>query len=194
MGKIFVCSDLHFGHNRNFIYEPRGFSSIQEHDEIIVKNIRETVGFDDDFWILGDLLLGDNEHGMECLRQLPGHLHIVRGNHDTDTRWTLYSTLPNATLHGWADMLKYKKYNFYLSHYHTDVATLDENPRLHEHTLNLFGHSHQKSSFWHDIPYYFHVGLDSNDNRPISLDDIIQKMKEENQKCIELCGVEVEKG
>lgn len=193
MGKIYLCSDLHFGHSKAFLYEPRGFSSIQEHDETIIKNICETVDPDDDLWILGDLMLGDNEHGMECLRRLPGHLHIVLGNHDTSVRQELYSTLPNATLHGWAEVLRYKKYTFYLSHYHTDVSNLDDQPQLRAHTLNLFGHTHQKNSFWHDIPYYFHVGLDSNDNRPISLDDIIQKMKEENQKCIDMCGIEVEK-
>lgn len=192
MGKVFLTSDLHFGHDRRFLYEPRGFSSIEEHDATVLKNIQELVDPDDDLWVLGDLMLGNNEHGMELLRQLPGHLHIIRGNHDTDARWALYATLPNVTLHGWADTLRYKKYNFYLSHYHTDVSNLDDQPQLRAHVLNLFGHTHQKNSFWHDIPYYFHVGLDSNDNKPVLLDDIIERMKKENQKCIELCGVEVE--
>ena len=31
---VYITSDLHFGHNRNFIYESRGFSSIEEHDKI----------------------------------------------------------------------------------------------------------------------------------------------------------------
>ena len=25
-GKVFVTSDLHFGHNKEFLWEPRGFS------------------------------------------------------------------------------------------------------------------------------------------------------------------------
>lgn len=37
MGKIFLTSDLHFGHQREFLYGPRGFNTIQEHDEAGMK-------------------------------------------------------------------------------------------------------------------------------------------------------------
>ena len=39
MGRIFVTSDLHFGHDRGFLYEPRGFNSPEEHDKGIIKNL-----------------------------------------------------------------------------------------------------------------------------------------------------------
>lgn len=131
-------------------------------------------------------MLGDNTHGMECLSKLNGNINIIRGNHDTDTRWSLYATLPNVTLLGYAWAIKYRKYIFYLSHYHTDTANLDDNEYLRSHTLGLYGHTHQKAQFWNDIPYYFHVGLDSNNNTPILLDDVIKKMKTENNKCIDM--------
>ena len=35
---IWITSDLHLQHDKPFIYEARGFSSIQEHDEAIIKN------------------------------------------------------------------------------------------------------------------------------------------------------------
>ena len=35
---IYLTSDTHFCHNKDFLYEPRGFQSIEEHDEAIVKN------------------------------------------------------------------------------------------------------------------------------------------------------------
>ena len=38
MGRIFVTSDLHFGHDRGFLYEPRGFSNIEDHDEAVIAN------------------------------------------------------------------------------------------------------------------------------------------------------------
>lgn len=186
MGKIFLTSDTHFGHQREFLYKPRGFDSIEEHDEAVIANWNSVVGPDDEVFHLGDVMLNDNEHGMECLRRLNGHINLIRGNHDSDARWELYGTLPNVTRLGWAHMLKYRKYMFYLSHYHTDVSNLDDQPYLRAHTLNLYGHTHQKVSFWNDIPYYFHVGLDSNNNTPVLLDDIIEKMKAENQKCIDM--------
>lgn len=186
MGKIWLTSDSHFGHSRQFLYEPRGFSSIQEHDKAIISRWNEVVAPDDIVYHLGDVMLNDNEHGIECLRRLNGEIKIIRGNHDTDARWQLYGTLSNVELLGYATMLKYKKYNFYLSHYHTDTANLDKNEYLRSHTLALYGHTHQKTNFWKDIPYYYHVGLDSHSCCPVLLDDIIEEIKAKNKECIEM--------
>ena len=34
--QIYLTSDLHFNHNKEFLYEPRGFNSPEEHDEEII--------------------------------------------------------------------------------------------------------------------------------------------------------------
>ena len=39
-------------------------------------------------------MLGDNAEGMNILKQLNGIIHIILGNHDTDSRIALYQTLP----------------------------------------------------------------------------------------------------
>ena len=39
MDNIYITSDLHFGHQQSFLYEPRGFNSIEEHDKVIIENI-----------------------------------------------------------------------------------------------------------------------------------------------------------
>ena len=57
----YITSDLHLGHNQPFVYEPRGFSSIEEHDAAIIENINKVVGENDTLYILGDLMLNDNE-------------------------------------------------------------------------------------------------------------------------------------
>lgn len=188
MSKIFLTSDTHFGHDREFLWGPRGFTNSQEHDEAVIKNWNETVGPNDIVYHLGDLMLGDNAHGIECVKRLNGHIRLIRGNHDTDARWKLYGTLPNVELIGWADVIKYKKYNFYLSHHPTMTSNLEKAPHLRMHLINLYGHTHQMGKFYQDMPYMFHVGLDSNDNRPILLDDAIELMKEETKRCIELLG------
>lgn len=188
MSKIFLTSDTHFGHDREFLWGPRGFTNSQEHDEAVIKNWNETVSPDDIVYHLGDLMLGDNAHGIECVKRLNGHIRLIRGNHDTDARWKLYGTLPNVELIGWADVIKYKKYNFYLSHHPTMTSNLEKAPHLRMHLINLYGHTHQMGKFYQDMPYMFHVGLDSNDNRPILLDDAIELMKEETKRCIELLG------
>ncbi len=130
-------------------------------------------------------MLGDNEYGINCLKQLNGHIKIIRGNHDTDTRWELYKTLPNVECLGWAEVIKYKKYHFYLSHHPTLTSNLEKAPYLRMHLIGLFGHTHQKNQFFQDIPYMFHAGLDSNECTPILLDDAIRMMKEKMIECIE---------
>ena len=192
MSKIFVTSDTHFGHDREFLWGPRGFANYLDHDEYIIKQWNSVVGPDDIVYHLGDVMLGDNEYGMNCLRQLNGIIYIIPGNHDTSTRIKLYKTLENIHvlesgipgLEAAAATLKYKKYNFYLSHHPTMTSNLEKAPYLRMHLINLFGHTHQQKRFYEDMPYMFHVGMDSNNCTPVLLDDAIEMMKEETAKCL----------
>ena len=182
---IYLTSDTHFGHDREFLWGPRGFKSSAEHDEAIIANWNNVVGPEDDVYILGDLMLGDYEYGLSCLRRLNGRLHIIWGNHDTDTRKQAYLELPNVVKNcGWSTVLRYRKYHFYLSHFPTLTGNL-EKESLKQCTLNLFGHTHSKDKFFEDRPYMYNISLDANDNTPVLLDDVIERMKAKVQECIE---------
>lgn len=172
MARIFVTSDTHFGHEGEFIWGPRGFHSVQESDKTIISNWNSVVQPGDIVYHLGDVMLGDNEHGLDCLRQLNGEIHIIRGNHDTNVRWGLYAELENVVLEGWATMIKYKKYNFYLSHFPTETSNFDDMD-IRRRIINLCGHTHQKNNFYNDKPYIYHVGVDSHNNTPVLLDTVI---------------------
>ena len=50
---IFLTSDLHFNHDREFVWKVRGFTSVQEMNETIVKNWNSVVNPDDDVYVLG---------------------------------------------------------------------------------------------------------------------------------------------
>lgn len=186
MNKIFLTSDAHFGHDREFLWGPRGFKSSKEHDEAIIANWNSVVGPDDVVYHLGDLMLGDNEWGRECVRRLNGRIILIRGNHDTDHRWyEFYRTIgDNIFFGGNAEIIRYRKYHFYLSHFPTLTGNL-EKESLHQMTLNLFGHTHQKEQFFEDRPYMYNVALDANNNTPVLLDDIIDKMKAKVKECID---------
>ena len=182
---IYFTSDLHFGHDREFIWGPRGFQSSFEHDETIIKNWNNLITEEDEVYILGDLILGDNAAGRKKLAQLRGKLHIIWGNHDTEPRKQIYSTLHNVVqVHGYADILKYKGYTFYMSHFPTMTANL-EAESLKRGTLNLFGHTHQQTNFYQDIPMMYHVGVDSHNNTPVSIEQIIQDMNNKASECIQ---------
>lgn len=188
MSKIFVTSDLHFNHNREFIYGARGFISVEEMNEAIVYRWNMTVSPEDDVYILGDLCLGGagmNNENQKLLERLNGRLHIILGNHDTPSRIEMYRFCKNVTEEPkYADMLHYRGYHFYMSHFPTMTANL-EKESLKQCTINLYGHTHQKDNFYQGIPFMYHVGMDSHNCYPVLLDDTIEEMKQEVNKCKE---------
>lgn len=182
---IWLCSDWHFCHSRGFIYEPRGFNSVEEMNETIVDRHNSLVLPEDDVYVLGDLMLGDNEKGIELIKQMNGKLHIAIGNHDTASRIELYKTLPNLADINYVHAFKYRKYNFYCSHYPTLTGNL-EAESLHQVAINLYGHTHQLENFYEDRPYMFHCGMDSNACYPVNIDYIIDKCNDKVHECKEM--------
>ena len=183
---IYITSDIHFCHDRDYVYKFRGFHSIEEHDKAIIENWNSIIQPDDDVYILGDIVLMNTWQGIEYLKKLNGKIHIIRGNHDTDNRAQEYIVLPNVIEVVYTTMIKYKKCIFYLSHYPTITTNdIDTSPYLKK-IINLYGHTHQKTKFYNDNPYMYCVCLDAHDNYPVSiehiLEDIKNKREEQNQE------------
>lgn len=177
--KIWVTSDLHLGHDKDFLWRPRGFNSIEEHDREVIKRWNEIVNSNDTVYVLGDLMLGDNDVGLHKIEQLTGNIRIIIGNHCTDTRIELYKKLYNVVSVEWGQRLRYKGITFYMSHYPSLTSNHDDDKPLKAKVVNLCGHSHTSDPFadW-DKGLIFHTELDTNDCRPWLLDDIIIKIKE----------------
>lgn len=182
MGNIYVTSDLHFGHDREFVWKVRGYNSIEEMNEDYVHRWNSTVSDEDDVYVLGDLMLGDKSN-IEYIKRLKGIIHIALGNHDTRTREEMYRELPNVVEVMWAIKLDYRKYHFFMTHFPAMTGNL-EKESLRQMTLNLYGHTHQNTNFYEDRPYMYHVGVDSHDGYPVLLDTIIDQMKEKVKECI----------
>lgn len=183
---IFFTSDTHFGHNRGFIYEPRGFKSIEEHDEAIIERWNNVVGHDDTVYHLGDAMLGaDHEYGINCLRRLNGHILMVRGNHDTTRRWEEYEDeWPHVTVLGWAYILKHERGKIYLCHYPTETSCLENMTPIKNHLVNFHGHTHSPHKFEHNKPYQYNVALDAHNCYPVSLEEAYDDIYKEVQKCL----------
>lgn len=176
---IYITSDLHFCHDRDFVYEPRGFTSIEEMNETIIQKWNELITSEDTVYILGDLMLNDNLKGLNCLNRLNGKIKILFGNHDTNSRQELYVNCTDFYLLDYADVIKYKGYTFYLSHYPTLTSNLDADKPLKKRVINLCGHTHTKDKWedW-DKGLIYHCELDAHDCLPVSLDKIIEEIKE----------------
>lgn len=188
-GKIYLTSDLHFGHDREFVWKVRGFNSVQEMNETIVNRWNEIISDNDDIYVLGDVMLGSAENA-KYIAQLKGKIHIALGNHDTDSRKEIYKHLPNVV--EIADVgikIKYKKYHFVLTHFPMLTGNL-EKESLKQMSLNLYGHTHQTSNFYYDMPYMYHVGVDSHNCYPVLIDDIIKEMNNKVQECVDYLDVD----
>lgn len=181
---IFLTSDLHFCHNRPFLYEPRGFKSLDEMNAAIVKNWNNVVTSGDDVYILGDLMLNNNTEGLRLLKTLKGKLHIILGNHDTTERMWLYKQCPNVVEVCEAMRLEYNGYHFFLCHYPTLTSNHDYHKPLKARLISICGHTHTSDKFcdW-DKGYIYHVELNAHNNYPVPIDNIIAdleaKVKEE---------------
>ena len=182
MSEIYVTSDLHFCHNREFLFKPRGFDNVWDMNKDILNRWNATVGADDVVYVLGDIMLNDNVEGMKLLQSLKGRIFIVLGNHDTAIREELYRKAWNVEDVGLAMRLKYKKYHFFMTHYPCMTGNL-EKESLKQCTLNLYGHTHQQTNFFQDIPYMYHVGVDSHNCTPVHIDQIIEDMENKVKEC-----------
>lgn len=180
---IYFTSDLHFCHDREFVYKPRGFDSVQEMNDAIIERWNSIVNEEDDVYVLGDLMLNDNNLGVELVNKLHGRIHVIIGNHDTDSRINMYKDkCDNIETIQYALRIKYGKYHLYLSHYPTITCNLDES-HFSEHMLNLYGHTHQQTNFFNDNPFMYHVGVDSHNCTPVHIEEVIADMKIKYKEC-----------
>lgn len=175
MPNIWITSDTHLGHDRDFIWKPRGFNSVDEMNNEIVKRWNEKVQPEDIIYHLGDIMLGDNEVGESLLKQLNGNIRFIIGNHDTNSRIKIYEKY--GEILGYATVIKYKKQTFYLSHYPTLTANFDD---IGKGTVmaNLCGHSHTLNKFSDmNKGVIYHCEMEAHNCYPILLDNVIADIK-----------------
>ena len=175
---IFVVSDLHLGHSKDFIYGARGFEKVEDMNSEIIRRWNRVVGEEDDVFVLGDLVMGSLEN-VRLLEELNGRIHIVRGNHDVDSRWNFYQELPNVVEVANSFYFSYDGYKFYLSHYPTITTRADAEKPLKKCLVNLCGHTHTKDPFedW-GIGMIYHCEVDAHGCAPVRLEDIIADLKQ----------------
>lgn len=178
---IYLSSDLHLNHPKDFIYKPRGFKNVYEMNNTIIKNFNSIVTWDDDLYLLGDNFLGELESGISLFNQLPGKIHLVWGNHDSDVRKEAMSKCHNVVeVIGYATILKYDKYHFYLSHYPTCTTNFDDYQKpLRQRLLCIAGHTHSKELF--EPCGSYNAAVDAHNCYPVSIEEIIKDFQNKYQ-------------
>lgn len=161
MSRVFVTSDLHFGHT-NLVQAIRGFDTAEESDNLIIKNWNKVVTKRDLVYILGDIAMENHKH-YHMLNQLNGIKVVVGGNHDLK-KDTKYLLLFVEAIVGCID---YK--GFCLTHMPVHPTEV-----INHYRGNIHGHMHQNRIMVNGEvnPRYFNVCLELNDYTPVLFTDI----------------------
>ncbi len=177
--RIWVTSDLHLGHNKEFVWRDRGFESVEEMNAAIVERWNAVVSDIDTVYILGDVIMGKKSETLPLIEKLKGTIVIVAGNHDVD-KIDAYENLSNVKKVVWGEFIKYKKVQFYMSHF-PSISMLAYEDRKYP-IWALHGHTHQTHEFYCGNPHTYHVGMDTHSCTPILLSDVYQRILEEKEK------------
>ena len=168
---IYFTADLHFKHDNIIRHCNRPFRSAEEMDNQLLDNWNKTVKSNDEIYILGDLTMYGGLFANKILRKLNGNKYFIKGNHD---RFLLDDTF-DKNLIEWVKnyhMLEYTVFQFALSHY-----PMEHWRHMRSGGVHLHGHSHNGIEYNLDAiekgSKRFDVGVDANDYKPISIDEVI---------------------
>lgn len=78
----YFIADLHFGHKNCLSFDNRPFADINQNDEALINNWNNTVGIDDDVYVLGDISWYGAQRTTDIFKNLTGIKHLIIGNHD----------------------------------------------------------------------------------------------------------------
>ncbi len=194
----YFTSDYHIGHQRILeLGDGRPFESLAHMHSTLMERAWETVGPDDEFYLLGDMAMGNFDESLRFLSWLPGHKFLVPGNHDKIfpklnsasrierftplyeeaglTVLSLHSELTLADEAGDVEvLLSHVPYTPERFNGRADKLAFarpaDEGKWLiHGHT-----HSAEKAS---EHPREIHVGVDANDWTPVSEASILARIR-----------------
>jgi len=84
--KIWFTSDLHYGHGKPFIIDPRGYKTVNEAMEDTITKWKQCIGPDDIVFNLGDQIVGAGENTKQYVYDLLAlpckQQYFIWGNHN----------------------------------------------------------------------------------------------------------------
>jgi len=82
--KIWFSSDFHLGHQKNFIWESRGYASYEAHTDGVINKLNQEVKYNDILFYLGDFCLNSSDSLFESYisRINCQNIYMLWGNHN----------------------------------------------------------------------------------------------------------------
>jgi len=185
---IWFTSDTHYSH-KNLIKSLttwergaiRDFQSLDEHNQTLVKNINNTVKYDDVLFILGDIAFG----GFENVRKFMDQIHcqeryLILGNHDSHIKNNRDNLQNCFTKVSKQEDVIIDDDLFVLFHY-----PILEWEACHKGSYHLYGHQHNlpQNRFSNGNGRTMDCGLDGHPEfRPYHYNEIIELLKKREIK------------
>lgn len=173
---IYFTADLHLNHENVIKHSNRPFSNLEDMDDGICFRWNSVVKRCDTVYCLGDFALSWGKRSVEridtLLARLNGSKHLIVGNHDRaevtrNKRWQTVEHYKEIKV----DTGDVHKQRIVMCHY--AMRTWNQ---MHRGSIMLHGHSHGNLS---DIGgRIMDVGVDCHDYRPISLETVLDKMRD----------------
>ncbi len=92
--KVWLTSDTHFGHNKPWIFQERGYESVEQHDLALLFKMNELIQPDDFLLFCGDFCLNTtlDQFKSYCARINCQNIVMIAGNHNSPW-WGFYKQL-----------------------------------------------------------------------------------------------------
>lgn len=171
--EVWFTSDLHFWHKNICKYCNRPFKTVEEMNQAIIDNWNSVVKDDDVVFVLGDIGFCGMERLRPLVSQLKGNIYLIQGNHDSDNV---------------AEAL-YRE-GYIVNYSRLELITIIEDEECPNQDLTLchfpmidwynkekgawmiHGHQHQMPDTPSCSVKHWDVGLDKNELKPISFDQL----------------------
>ena len=151
---IYFTSDTHFNQPRTLEFSKRPFSSVQQMNEVIIRNWNDRITNNDIVYHLGDF--GD----ITFADKLLGKIILLVGNYELKDYTVAQLEQYFDVLHG-PTTIKIDENEFHLMH----------EPTNRDRTkFNLFGHIHKLQMVKRSS---LNVGVDCHNFTPLSLDEVL---------------------
>jgi len=158
MSQVRLFGDLHFGHE--FMAKLRGFKSVEEHDEYIIKIWNSIVHKRDLTIIPGDLTGGSAKY-YPLLNKLLGRKMAILGNHDNPKKIRELLNYVDTV----AGAYKYKGYIIT----HVPIHPQEFDYKNQRWIANIHAHTHENII---KDPRYFCVSAEVLDYKPILFKEV----------------------
>lgn len=171
----YYTSDLHLYHQYALIANNRPFSNLNDMHNTIIRKWNSKVKPSDTVYILGDVSHPKNQEEanlvLDIVEKLNGKKVLIKGNHDSKiSRCPKFLTV-FSSVHDYLDISDCGK-RVILFHY-----PIEEWNQSFRGSIHLHGHIHNNDKHLTKVENRYHVGVDVNDFTPVSLQELINKSK-----------------